>query len=66
MVLVVKHLLANAGYTRYVGLILGWGRSPGGGHGIPVFHGISSILVWKIPWTDKPGRLQSIGSHSQT
>ena len=20
----------------------------------------SSILVWKIPWTDEPGRLQSI------
>ena len=22
----------------------------------------SSILVWKIPWTDEPGRLQSIES----
>ena len=22
----------------------------------------SSILAWKIPWTDKPGRLQSMGS----
>ena len=22
----------------------------------------SSILVWKIPWTDEPGRLQSIVS----
>ena len=22
----------------------------------------SSILVWKIPWTEKPGRLQSMGS----
>ena len=21
----------------------------------------SSILVWKIPWREKPGRLQSIG-----
>ena len=21
----------------------------------------SSILAWKIPWTEKPGRLQSIG-----
>ena len=21
-----------------------------------------SILVWKIPWTEKPGRLQSVGS----
>ena len=22
----------------------------------------SSTLVWKIPWTEKPGRLQSMGS----
>ena len=22
----------------------------------------SSILVWKIPWTEKPGALQSMGS----
>ena len=26
----------------------------------------SSILSWKIPWTEKPGRLQSMGSQSQT
>ena len=24
----------------------------------------SSILAWRIPWTEKPGRLQSMGSHS--
>jgi len=23
----------------------------------------SSILAWKIPWTEEPGRLQPIGSH---
>ena len=23
---------------------------------------LSSILAWKIPWTEKPGRLQFIGS----
>ena len=23
----------------------------------------SSILTWKIPWTEKPGGLQAIGSH---
>ena len=23
----------------------------------------SSILVWRIPWTEEPGGLQSIGSH---
>ena len=22
----------------------------------------SNILAWRIPWTEKPGRLQSIGS----
>ena len=22
----------------------------------------SSIVAWRIPWTEKPGRLQSIGS----
>ena len=26
----------------------------------------SSILVWKIPWTEEPGGLQSIGLQSQT
>ena len=26
----------------------------------------SSILAWEIPWTEKPGRLQSMGSQSQT
>ena len=23
----------------------------------------SSILAWRIPWTEQSGRLQSIGSH---
>ena len=26
----------------------------------------SSILAWKIPWTEELGRLQSMGSQSQT
>ena len=26
----------------------------------------SSTLAWKIPWTEEPGRLQSIGSQSRT
>ena len=26
----------------------------------------SSILAWRIPWTEEPDRLQSIGSQSQT
>ena len=28
-------------------------------NGTPLF---SSTLAWKIPWTEKPGRLQSMGS----
>ena len=23
----------------------------------------SSILAWRIPWTEEPGGLQSVGSH---
>ena len=26
----------------------------------------SSILAWKIPWTEEPDGLQSVGSQSQT
>ena len=26
----------------------------------------SSILVWRIPWTERPGRLQSAGSQDRT
>ena len=36
MVLVVKNILANAGYIRDSSLIPGLGRSPGGGNGNPL------------------------------
>ena len=40
-----------------------WVRSPGWedplGKGTATY---SSILVWRIPWTEEPGRLQSTGS----
>ena len=49
---------ANAGDIRDMGLIPGSGRSPGGGHGNP-FQWF--MLAWRIPWTEEPGRLQSIG-----
>ena len=26
----------------------------------------SSVLAWEIPWTEEPGRLQSMGSQSRT
>ena len=38
------------------GSVPGLGRSPGEGNGKS-----SSILAWKIPWTEEPGRLQSMG-----
>ena len=37
MALVVKSLPANAGDVRDVGSIPGLGRSPGGGHGNPLW-----------------------------
>ena len=33
VVLVVKNLPTNAGDIRYMSMIPGWGKSPGGGHG---------------------------------
>ena len=39
-----------------LGSIPGSGRSPGEGM---TTH--SSILAWRIPWTEKPGELQSMG-----
>ena len=55
--LVVKNPHANAGDVRNVGSIPGSGRSPGGGQAT-----YSSILAWRIPWTEEPGGLQSMGS----
>ena len=35
-----------------LGLIPGWGRSPGGRNGnTPPL----SIVTWRIPWTEEPG-----------
>ena len=55
----VKNLPAKTGDVRDVGSIPGWGRSPGGGHGNP----LEWILAWRIPWTEEPDGLQSIGLH---
>ena len=57
VVLVIKNLPANAGIARETGSVPGSGRSPPVGSG-----NHSSILAWKIPWTEEPGRLQSMGS----
>ena len=52
----VKNLPANVGDIRDLGLIPGLED--------PLEEGMathSSILIWRIPWTEEPGRLQSIG-----
>ena len=54
----VKNLPANAGD---VGLIPGLRRSPREGNDTH-----SSILAWRIPWTEEPGGLQSMALQSQT
>ena len=54
--LVIKNSPASAGDVRDMDSIPGSGRSPGGEHGSP-----RRILAWRIPWTEEPGRLQSIG-----
>ena len=52
----VKNLTANAGDIRDVDSISRSGRSPGEGMATH-----STILVWRIPWTEEPGELQSVG-----
>ena len=58
MALVVKNLPANVGDVKM------WVQSLG--REDPLEEGMethSSILAWRIPWTEESGRLQSIGSH---
>jgi len=57
VVLVVKNPPAIAVDIRDVDSIPGLGRSP---EKSMATH--SRILAWRIPWTKKPGGLQSIGS----
>ena len=57
--LVGKNLPANEGDTRDVGSIPGQED--------PLEEGMAthfSILAWRMPWTEEPGSLQSMGSHS--
>ena len=57
----IRNLPANAGDGRDSVSIPGLGRCPGGGNGNTL-----QILAWRIPWTGKPGRLQSMGSQRDT
>ena len=58
---VVKSLPANVGAVGDASLISGPGGSPGGRHGNPL-----STLAWRIPWTEEPGGLQSMGLQTQS
>ena len=52
----VKNVPASAGDVRDVNSI------PGSGHSLEedtATH--SSVLAWRVPWSEEPGRLQSIG-----
>ena len=48
---------------RDAGSIPGLGRSPGGGHDNPLQCSCLENPMDRIPWTEGPGGLQSIGSH---
>ena len=56
MVLVVKNPPANAVDIKDTGSVSPWGRSLE-----EEMETHSSILSWRIPWTEEPGGLQSIG-----
>ena len=53
-----KESSCNAGATGDAGSMLGSGRFHREGHRNP----LQNILAWRIPWTEEPGGLQSIGS----
>ena len=52
-----KEYACNAADTGATGSIPGSGRSPGEGHGNPLYY-----LAWRIPWTEEPGGLHSMRS----
>ena len=54
----IKNLPANAGEIREVSSNPGLGRSPEEG-----METDSSILAWRILWSEEPGGLLSMGSH---
>ena len=52
----VKNPPDNAGDLKRHAFDPWVGRYPEGGQGNPLH-----ILAWRIPWTEEPGRLQSMG-----
>ena len=49
-------MVKNPPANTDIGLILGLGRPPGEGNS-----NYSSILAWRIPWTEEPGGLWFMG-----
>ena len=56
----VENLPANPRDVRDAGSIPGSGRSPEEG-----MAAYSSILAWRIPWTEEPGGLYSPWGHRE-
>ena len=56
----LTNMPSNAGDVGHVGSIPGSGRSPEKGMAIH-----SSILAWRIPWTEEPGSIayQTVGHY---
>ena len=50
MALMVKNLPANVGDVRDAGLILGLGRTPGGGHGNPLQYSCQENPMDRRAW----------------
>ena len=61
--LVVKNLSANAGDIRDVGLIPGWGRPPGGGHGSPLQSSCLENPMDRGAWWDTVCGSQRVGQN---
>ena len=53
----IKNPPANVGDVRDMGSMPGSGRPPGEGNGNPL-----QYSAWRIPWMEKPGGIQTMGS----
>ena len=55
--ILVAQMVRNLSNAGDLGLIPGSGRSTGEGNGY-----LFQYSFWRIPWTEEPGELQSMGS----
>ena len=73
VVLAVKNLPANAEDVRDMGSILGWGRSPGGGHSNPLQYSCLESCMDRGAWqgtvqgvAKSPTLLKRLSTHART